>query len=57
MALPEWRGWLLSRLLETRGARRLAGPVAALLVTTSEDDLDVLVQAGLWDGAIAFPHA
>lgn len=55
MALPEWRGWLCSRLFETGGATRLAGPVPALRVTASEGELDALVQTGLRDGAIAFP--
>lgn len=57
MAFPEWREWLLPHLLETGGARRLAGPVTALLVTASEDDLDAVIQAGLRDSLIAFPHA
>ncbi len=55
MALPKWRGWLCSRLLEVGGATRLAGPVPALRVTASEEELDALVQTGLRDGAIAFP--
>jgi len=55
MAFPEWREWLCSRLLEVGGATRLAGPVPALRVTASEEELDALVQTGLRDGAIAFP--
>lgn len=57
MALPDWREWLLPHLLESGGARRLTGPVPALLVTVSEDDLDAVIQAGLRDSLIAFPHA
>lgn len=57
MAFPEWREWLLRHLLETGGARRLAGPVPALLVTVSEEDLDAVIRAGLRDSLIAFPHA
>lgn len=55
MALPEWREWLLVELLETERAVRLAGPVAALRVTASEDEIDALIQAGLRRGAITFP--
>jgi len=57
MAVPDWREWLLPRLLETGGARRLAGPVTALLMTASEEDLDALIQAGLRGGEIAFPDS
>ena len=55
MAFREWREWFCSRLLELGGATRLAGPVPALRVTVSEEELDALVQTGLRDGAIAFP--
>lgn len=57
MAVPDWRQWLLSRLLETGGARPLAGPVTALLMTASEEDLDALIQAGLRGREIAFPDS
>ncbi len=57
MAVPEWREWLVSRLLETGGARQLIGPVPALLVTASEENLDALIQAGLRSEEVAFPRA
>jgi len=55
MALPEWRAWLLSTLLERELAVRLEGTLPALLVSASEEQLDDLTQAGLRARAIWFP--
>lgn len=55
MAIPEWAPCILTMLLDRNHAHRLAGPIAAVLVSASETLLDQLVQEALQQGAIAFP--
>ena len=55
MAIPDWAPRIFDMLLERDHAHRLAGPIAAVLVSASETTLDQLVQEALQQGAIAFP--
>jgi hypothetical protein len=55
MALPEWAPRLFALLLDRNYARRLDGPLAAVLVGARDSTLDQLVRDALQTGAVAFP--
>lgn len=55
MGFAAWAPWLVAELLARQLATRTAGPLAGLLVSASEPDLDDIVRAGLSEGRIAFP--
>ena len=55
MGFPAWAAWLARTLESENLLVRLAGPIAAALLTLNEADLDGVIQRGLAEGQLRFP--